>query len=402
MQLLDLFDLSLVGRRDVDALDYERADGTVDTLTFGELDARSNRVARPARAPRCRTGRPPRGLPPQPPRVHRPLPRLREARRDRRPDQRALPRARDRAHRRRRRAHGRRRDRRRAPRSSRGDACVGRRRAGAATRRRSRRAPCGARSTATRRRRSSTRRGRPDASKGAVLTHNNFAANARNAGRRAGTSPSADRYLAVLPLFHVHGLGNGLHRAGSSSGCRMRLVGALRAQRARRRCSTTSGRRSSSACRRSTCACSNVSGRDRARASAGACGCSSPARRRSPRARLRGVPRALRAHDPRALRHDRDADDHRQPVRRASAAPARSGFPLPGVSTRIVAADGSDVGGGRGGRTAGARPQRRSPATGAAPTPTPTAFVGRLVPHRRPRRAVAPTATSRCAGGAST
>src|SRR6185503_2931444 len=46
MQLTDIFDLSLVGRATVAALDYERADGTTATLTFGELDARSNRVAR--------------------------------------------------------------------------------------------------------------------------------------------------------------------------------------------------------------------------------------------------------------------------------------------------------------------------------------------------------------------
>jgi len=46
MQLLDLFDLSLLGRRDVPALEHERADGTVETLTFGALDARSNRLAR--------------------------------------------------------------------------------------------------------------------------------------------------------------------------------------------------------------------------------------------------------------------------------------------------------------------------------------------------------------------
>lgn len=45
MQLLDLFDLSLRGRRDAVALEHERADGSVETLTFGELDARSNRMA---------------------------------------------------------------------------------------------------------------------------------------------------------------------------------------------------------------------------------------------------------------------------------------------------------------------------------------------------------------------
>src|SRR5262245_33774196 len=46
MQLTDLFDLSLVGRARAEALEYDRLDGTVATLTFGELDARSNRVAR--------------------------------------------------------------------------------------------------------------------------------------------------------------------------------------------------------------------------------------------------------------------------------------------------------------------------------------------------------------------
>jgi malonyl-CoA/methylmalonyl-CoA synthetase len=59
-------------------------------------------------------------------------------------------------------------------------------------------------------------------SKGAVLSHNNFAANAMNlVGAWAMTS--ADRYLAVLPLFHVHGLGNGVV-GWLVSGCRMRLV----------------------------------------------------------------------------------------------------------------------------------------------------------------------------------
>jgi len=46
MQLIDLFDLSLKGRRDLPALDHERADGNVETLTFSDLDDRSNRVAR--------------------------------------------------------------------------------------------------------------------------------------------------------------------------------------------------------------------------------------------------------------------------------------------------------------------------------------------------------------------
>ena len=46
-------------------------------------------------------------------------------------------------------------------------------------------------------------------SKGAVLTHGNFAANA-TALLDAWRITSADRFLLPLPLFHVHGLGNGL------------------------------------------------------------------------------------------------------------------------------------------------------------------------------------------------
>src|SRR5262245_32720427 len=46
MQLTDLFDLSLVGRAGARALDYDDRDGNVRTLTFGDLEARGNRVAR--------------------------------------------------------------------------------------------------------------------------------------------------------------------------------------------------------------------------------------------------------------------------------------------------------------------------------------------------------------------
>jgi malonyl-CoA/methylmalonyl-CoA synthetase len=59
-------------------------------------------------------------------------------------------------------------------------------------------------------------------SKGAILTHNNFASNAVNITACWRIS-EADRYLAVLPLFHVHGLGNGV-QAWLLSGCRMRLT----------------------------------------------------------------------------------------------------------------------------------------------------------------------------------
>jgi malonyl-CoA/methylmalonyl-CoA synthetase len=59
-------------------------------------------------------------------------------------------------------------------------------------------------------------------SKGAILTHNNLAANALNLVT-CWQITSADRLLLVLPLFHVHGLANGLH-CWLLSGCQMRLT----------------------------------------------------------------------------------------------------------------------------------------------------------------------------------
>jgi malonyl-CoA/methylmalonyl-CoA synthetase len=64
--------------------------------------------------------------------------------------------------------------------------------------------------------------GTTGASKGAILTHNNFAANAINL-LACWQITAADRFLLALPLFHVHGLGNGLH-CWLISGCRMRLL----------------------------------------------------------------------------------------------------------------------------------------------------------------------------------
>lgn len=64
--------------------------------------------------------------------------------------------------------------------------------------------------------------GTTGASKGAILTHGNFAANGLALVQNWEISAS-DRYLAVLPLFHVHGLGNGLH-VWLLSGCHMKLV----------------------------------------------------------------------------------------------------------------------------------------------------------------------------------
>jgi malonyl-CoA/methylmalonyl-CoA synthetase len=59
-------------------------------------------------------------------------------------------------------------------------------------------------------------------SKGAILTHNNFASNAVNL-TGCWQITDRDRFLLALPLFHVHALGNGLH-CWLTSGCRMRLL----------------------------------------------------------------------------------------------------------------------------------------------------------------------------------
>ena len=59
-------------------------------------------------------------------------------------------------------------------------------------------------------------------SKGAMLTHNNFAVNASNL-ISTWKITSADRLLLAPPLFHVHALGNGLH-SWLFAGCRMRLL----------------------------------------------------------------------------------------------------------------------------------------------------------------------------------
>jgi len=64
--------------------------------------------------------------------------------------------------------------------------------------------------------------GTTGASKGAILTHDNFAFNAA-ALVTIWQITTADRFLLALPLFHVHGLGNGLH-CWLASGCRMRLL----------------------------------------------------------------------------------------------------------------------------------------------------------------------------------
>ena len=63
--------------------------------------------------------------------------------------------------------------------------------------------------------------GTTGASKGAVLTHRNFVVNAANL-LACWEITGDDKLLLTLPLFHVHGLGNGLH-CWLASGCLMRL-----------------------------------------------------------------------------------------------------------------------------------------------------------------------------------
>jgi len=59
-------------------------------------------------------------------------------------------------------------------------------------------------------------------SKGAILTHNNFLSNGLNLNA-CWNITEADRFLLALPLFHVHALANGVH-CWLLSGCTMRLL----------------------------------------------------------------------------------------------------------------------------------------------------------------------------------
>lgn len=72
--------------------------------------------------------------------------------------------------------------------------------------------------------------GTTGASKGAVLSHGNFSANALTL-LEAWQITDADRFLLALPLFHIHGLGNGLC-CWLASGCRMRLLERFEHQKA--------------------------------------------------------------------------------------------------------------------------------------------------------------------------
>lgn len=72
--------------------------------------------------------------------------------------------------------------------------------------------------------------GTTGASKGAILSHGNFASNAVVLNASWGMHRN-DRLLTTLPLFHVHGLGNAVH-CWLLSGCHMKLVTRFEAARA--------------------------------------------------------------------------------------------------------------------------------------------------------------------------
>src|SRR5256886_15059431 len=50
MTLLQLFDVSLVGRRDAPALEFAATDGRVQHRTFGQIEDQSNRLVRAFRS----------------------------------------------------------------------------------------------------------------------------------------------------------------------------------------------------------------------------------------------------------------------------------------------------------------------------------------------------------------
>ena len=360
--------------------------GPIETLTFGEVEARTTPDgARPRRArpPRRRPARRPAR---QPPRVPRPLPGLPEARRDLRPGQRPLPRARGRPHRRRRGARGRRDDaatsRRLVPA---GDAVPG-------TWTSWPRKPGGTADPSS-----------PDAD-GAPRDDTPRPSStppAPPAARRARSSPTA-----TSPPTRARSSRPGASppRTATSPSCRSST--------------STASATASAPGSRAAAACASSSASSTSKAEAlfeefrptlffgvptmyvrllelprrGG-----PTDRRADAAlrlrlgaaarhRLRGLPREVRPRHPRALRDDRDADDDRQPVRRRAAA-GTVGRPLPGVEVRIVGPDGRDVPEGETGQLL-----VRGPAVfdgyWRQPEATARRVRGRLVPHRRPRRAL--------------
>ncbi|MEO7964908.1 MAG: AMP-binding protein [Gemmatimonadaceae bacterium] len=232
MQLADLFDLSLVGRRDAVALEHERADGSVETLTFGDVDARSNRMARLLEHRGVHLGdRLALYLPNRAEFIDLflacvklgvivvPINILYREREIAHIVSDAEPHAIV--------AHGHAVSGALFPSGATvWDVDALARDADSMSTDRVRRTLDGDTPAAI-----VYTSGTTGKSKGAILSHNNFLANG-TALVTCWRITSADRYLAVLPLFHVHGLGNGVI-SWLLSGCRMRLAERFDSSRAR-------------------------------------------------------------------------------------------------------------------------------------------------------------------------
>ena len=104
---------------------------------------------------------------------------------------------------------------------------------------------------------------------------------------------------------------------------------------------------------------------------------------RAARRRPRTDREAHRPADRRALRHDRDADEHRACARPASGAPAIVGPPLDGVEVRLVGDDGDTI------------EDADDETIGEIHVRGPNLFLELPQPARRDRRGDAPTAGSR-------
>jgi malonyl-CoA/methylmalonyl-CoA synthetase len=229
MSLLSLFDLSLVGRADRAALDYVRADGAVASFSFRELEARSNRLAHTLRGRGLTTGdrlafflanrvevidlwlaAVKLGLVLVPINVLYRERELRHILQD--ADPRAVVTSTDLA------PHA-------GSHATIWDVeALG---AEAATQPTDRvTVPCDAQTPLALIYTSGT----TGASKGAVLTQGNFATNGLTL-TTCWAITAADRFLATLPLFHVHGLANGVH-CWLISGCHLRLTERFEHQKA--------------------------------------------------------------------------------------------------------------------------------------------------------------------------
>ena len=174
--------------------------------------------------------------------------------------------------------------------------------------------------------------GTTGASKGAVLTHNNFAANAITL-LACWQITAADRFLLALPLFHVHALGNGLH-CWLASGCRMRLLERFEHSEGRRRRSSTFAPPFSSACPPSTCASSISPPKPRAK-SAPPCASSSPVPRPCPPQVLE----EFRARFGHTILERYGMSENLMNISNpylGERRPGSVGLPLPGVSVRLV------------------------------------------------------------------